>query len=236
MEMVIFMYMLLGIFAILIVIQTIVGRAEKRMVWPYGTPTVAPQFPDETGYGMQSVLAAGHLGFILLGWAPDMKGPKYRMTYALMVSPARDSFIVIGIGSIFGMNLRGTWIHTPSVDGRSFCTTDNQSCVEVDPSRSWFSQLRPGRPFPELWKAHQEWTALQRVSPVSFSPSREMDEFRQIRENHFAALAGKRFLAYTDAQRTHWRYTLFGAFILAIMSYTIGLVRAVTGGRLPRTA
>src|SRR5262249_6804440 len=58
--------------------------------------------------------------FPLLGWARDLKGDKYRVSYAMLVSRERDIFAVIGVGSILNIPLAATWLHTPTADGKSF--------------------------------------------------------------------------------------------------------------------
>ena len=135
------MYILISIAGV-IACLVVVARFEKRMVWPYGNTQEHPQFSDDSGYGTRWVADALEGGFSCFGWAPDLKGPRYKISYALLVSPQRDCFVIIGVGSILNMRLQGTWIYTPVTDGRMFCSTDNQSCVEIDVSRQWQNQWR----------------------------------------------------------------------------------------------
>ncbi len=225
-----------GIFIALVLFLAIVARLERRMVWPYGKPEANPQFGDPMGYGARRIYEATQLGFRFYGWAPDVKGSNYRVNYGILVSPQNDSFVVIGVGTIMGMTLQGTWIHTPAVDDRSFYSSDNQNCIEMDVSRLWKNQLVPGAGFTTLWQKHQDWFAQQRVVPRGFQPGREFEDFYALRLAHFELLERRKYIAFTDSSKTYWRYTFYGAVKLALLNYTIGLVRAVTGGNLPRTA
>ncbi len=231
------MYSLIAIVAVLIVPLAVAARLEKRMAWPYGELQAQPHFGDPTGYGARWVAEAVQAGFSFLGWAPDLKGNRYRVSYAMVISPDRDSIAVIGIGSIWRMPLQGTWLHTPSVDGRrSWYSTDNQPCVEIDISRHWKSQLVPVAHFGELWQRHRMWVERAGVTPRGFGPLREIAEFRQFRLEHYREMSQRGLISFTDSTETHWRYTLFGAVKWAAFNYSIGLLRAISYGHLPRTA
>jgi hypothetical protein len=124
-----------------LVFLTIVFRLEKRMVWPYSDPEAQPPFSLPHGYAQPWVSDAVSAGFKLFGWSRDLKGATYRVAYAMLVSPDRSTFAVVGEGSILNMKLAGTWLHTPTSDGRSFYTTDKQAGVQIDLSRDWTNQL-----------------------------------------------------------------------------------------------
>jgi hypothetical protein len=230
-------YLLVGIPVFLMVLLAVVARLEKRMVWPYSEPEPQPQSPDISGYyGTQWLGEALNLGFSFLGWASDRKGPQYKINYALLVSQQRDCFVIIGIGTIFNMTLRGTWIYTRVGDDKLFYSTDNQSCVEIDVSRQWRSQLAPVRTFPDLLQRHRDWLASRGVVVKPFTPGREAEEFRRVREEHFQAMSRNGLISFTDPSATHWRYTFWGGLKLAALNFSIGLLRAITFGRIPRTA
>jgi len=160
------MYLILGIVLVCLAGLTLAARLEKRMVWPYTPPEAKPQLGPPSPYALDGVQQALQLGFSFLGWVADAKGPKYRVTYALLVSPERDSLAVIGAGKVHSFDLKGTWIHTPIGAGRSLYSADNQSCVEVDISRAWVTQLVPGRKFSELWRRHHDWD-INEIQPIS---------------------------------------------------------------------
>ncbi len=206
------------------------------MVWPYGSPEAQPQLADASGYGVQWVDDALKADFSLLGWCPDLKGPRYQVSYALLYSSERDCFVIIGVGTIMSMPLRGTWIYTRTTDGRVFYTTDNQSCVEIDVLRRWRSQLVRASRFSELLQRHKDLLRNCRSTPQLFAAGREAEDFRCIREERFQEMSRRGLINFTDTSATHWHYTFLGAAKLAALNYSIGLLRGVTNGRIPRCA
>lgn len=230
------MYIVLGVVVFVFVLQAVVARFEKRMVWPYGSPEPQPQFPDPSGYGARWVDEAVKAGFIFFGWAPDLKGPRYRVSYGLLVSPERDCFVVIGVGTILNITLRGTLLYTRATDGRVFYTTDNQSCVEIDVTRRWRSQLTPANTFPQLLQRHHDMLRKGGINSHTFIEGGEIEEFRSLREEHFRSMSRLGLIAFTDGSATHWRYTFYGALKVVGLNYSIGMLRTVTGGRIPRVA
>jgi hypothetical protein len=153
-----------------------------------------------------------------------------------MTSPERDCFIIIGVGAIMNMPLRGTWIYSRATDGRVYYTTDNQSCVGIDVSRQWLSQLVRVNTFPELLRDHRGLLRSRNFISLPLSAGREMDEFRNIREEHYQFMSRQGLIVFTDASATRWQYTFWGALKFSIFNYTIGLLRGLTYGRIPRTA
>jgi hypothetical protein len=230
------MYIVIGIIAFLFVLQAVTARLEKRMIWPYGSPETQPQFPDSTGYSARWIDDALKVGFSFLGWSPDLKGPRYRVCYALLVSPERDCFVIIGVGTILSMTLRGTWIYTRATDGRVFYTTDNQACVEIDVARQWRSQLVRTGTFADLLRRHRDLLRDCGVTPQPFTAGREVQEFKNCREERYQSMSRKGLIAFTDSSATHWRYTFWGSVKLAALNYSIGLLRGVTYGRIPKSA
>jgi hypothetical protein len=230
-------YVFLAVTAVMSLLQIAVFMWEKRLTWPYGAIQSAPPHGDPSGYGQRMQLAALQCGFMMLGWTPDNKGEKYQMNYGFMVSPDGQSLLIIGMGNIFGIELRGVTIHSPSDDGlQSRYTADNQAAIESDVLRQWMSQLVFNRDFAGIWQAHQNWMATARFSRHTFNPSCAMAEFRRIREQRFDEMIRRNYIAYTDASQTFWRYTFTGALKVVFLNYGTGLVRAVTFGRFPKTA
>ena len=225
-----------GMVAFFLISLTVIHRIEKRMVWPYGELQMQPHFPDSTGYTAAWVANAVASGFTLLGWMRDMKGEKYRISYAILVSPDRSTLAVIGAGHIISLPIQGTWLHTPSSDGRSFYSTDKQAGVQLDVSQHWTNQLVFASSFAELWQRHQAWTQGLRVLPRGLSAGRELEEFRAVREEHYRTMERAGLIQYTDASATSFRFTLYGAARTAGWSYLLGLVRAITRGAFPKTA
>src|SRR5439155_22768601 len=109
---------LLGIVAVLFLLLTIVFRAEKRAVWPFGELEAAPAFGDPSGYARRWVNEATQAGWRMLGWARHIhSGTAFRVNYAIMVSPQRDTIAVIGTGKVFErIPLQATWLWTPTAE------------------------------------------------------------------------------------------------------------------------
>lgn len=220
----------------LVVLQAAVAKWERRMVWAYGKPEVSPPFGDPEGYGAATVAAAVRAGFTFYGWAPDLKGEKYRMSYAILVAPQNDSVAIVAVGTIFGIPVQGASITTPAVGDASYHSANQQSGVEIDVSGKWRSQLVPNAGFNKLWEKHRDWLARQRVIACGLAKGREFEDFYAVRLAHYRHLARCKYIAFTDSTETYWRYTIIGAMKWAVLNYFIGLVRAVTGGRFPKTA
>jgi hypothetical protein len=229
------LYFILGMMLFFSVFLTIIFRLEKKMIWPYGELGAVPPFGDATGYGQTWVTSAMDHRFKFLGWAPDVKGPTYQVSYAMLVSPERDTFAIVGVGTVMKIPLHGTWLHTPAVDGRSYFSTDNPAGLQLDMSGDWRCQFAPCESFGNLLKKHREWLSLLNVTPRSFSDGNEMAEFRALREQHFRSMERAGLISFTDGAATHFHFTMMGAARTAIWSYFSGMMRRVTMGRFPRT-
>lgn len=226
----------LGLAAFWSVVLTIISRLEKRMVFPYGELEQEPFFGDPTGYASRAVSDAMKSGFVFLGWARDVKGPAYRVSYAMLVSKERDMFAVIGVGHIVKIPLQATWLHTPTADGRSFYSTDHQAGVQLDLSRNWTSQLVPKADFARMLGRHREWIMERGVLPRFLTPGREYEEFRHLRDQHFRSMERAGLIYFTDGNATHFHYTLIGAAKTAVSGYFLGMARQLSLGRFPRSA
>jgi hypothetical protein len=228
-------YPILGLMLFFCVFLTVVFRLEKKMVWPYGELVPNPPFGDTSGYGQTWVRAAADSGYKMLGWAPDIKGPTYRVSYAMLVSPENETLAIVGVGTVMGIALAGVWLHTPTIDGHSYCSTNNPAGLQLDMSGDWLTQFAPQTSFPALLAKHREWLQSRSVTPRSFSAGSALKEFKALREQHFRSMERAGLIRYTDSSETHFRYTTLGAAKTAMWSYFSGMTRRVTAGRLPRT-
>ena len=113
--------------AALLLMLTMIARFEKRMVWPYGSLEATRQFGDPFDYGNRWVDHALKAGCSLLGWAPDPRAPRFRVSYGLLVSRERDCLVIVGVGEVLSVPVQGTWIYTQATDGRMFCTVQYTS-------------------------------------------------------------------------------------------------------------
>ena len=215
---------------------TLIFRFEKRMAWPYGELQPEPPFADDTLYGAARVAEAVTNGFALLGWARDLKGPKYRVSYAMLISPERNVFAIVGVGSIVQIPLTATWLFTPTTDGRCYYSTDHQSGVQIDLSHHWTNQLVPGVNFPTLLQEHKDWVRMNQVVPRPLTRGRDLAEFRTLRQEHYRAMEKTGLIGFTDASAEYFHFTLFGAARTATWGYFLGMARQLSRGRFPRSA
>lgn len=220
-----------------VVLIAATAMIEKRMLWPYGSPERTPQFPTASEeYRARWTSDVIGLDFKFLGWCPDIKGPQYKVTYGFFISPEHDCLAIIGVGAIMNMQLRGTWIYTRGQDGRAFFTTDSQPAADIDVSRRWRCQLAFVKDFAVLLEKHRASLRELDLIVSPFTPDRELEEFRKMREEHFRAMSDEGFVTFTDESRIHWRYSFSGALKWSVMNLGIGFLRAITFGGWPRVA
>lgn len=228
--------MLAGMVTFWSVLLTVIFRFEKRMAWAYGELQPEPPFADSSGYGAGRVPQAVAAGFTLLGWARDLKGPKYRVSYAMLISPDRTVFAVIGVGSVLQIPVAATWLYTHTADGRCFYSTDHQSGVQIDLSRHWTNQLVPGATFPQLLQQHQDWIRRNEVAPRQLTQGREIAELRVLRQEHYRFMERAGLIGFLDGSMEHFRFTFSGAARTATWGYFLGMARQLSQGRFPRNA
>jgi hypothetical protein len=207
----------------LIVFQALVAKWEKRMVWPYGELQSQPHFGDPSGYGTGCLQEAAQSGWQFLGWAPDLKGEMYRVSYAMLLAPEGDGLAIIGVGQVLNFQVAGTWLHSLARDDpRSWFSTDQQACLETDLSGLWTGRLVHVNSFGELWQRHRTWVGSLGVPLLAFAPPAAVQQFRRYREARCDELARRGLIAYTDPQQIHWRYTWGGALKVAVRSLLRG--------------
>jgi hypothetical protein len=230
------LYAFAGMVAFWSVLLTVIFRFEKRMAWAYSELQPEPPYTDPTGYGAGRVAEAVAAGFALLGWARDLKGAKYRVSYAMLVSPDRDVFAIIGVGSVLQIPVAATWLYTHTADGRCFYSTDHQSGVQIDLSHHWTNQLVPGATFRQLLQEHQDWIRRNEVVPRSLTRGREVTELQTLRHEHYRFMERAGLIGFLDGSMNYFRYTLSGAAKTATWGYFLGMARQLSQGRFPRNA
>lgn len=231
------MYIALAIIFAFLLLQVGVALWERRAIWPYTELQDYPRIPDKSPYPTNRIHQACALGFHFLGWAGDRRGTRYLLNYAFLVAPEREAIVTICVGNIIGMRVESTIIHTPAVDGQHlYYTADHQVGIEIDHSGQWKSQLAANTGFQEQWAKHRSWLAAQNVTPRTFTYGHELDEHRQIRHAHFQHLASLGLIKFIDSEKEWWRFSFKGALKNAFIGYVYGMLRALTGGRFPKTA
>jgi hypothetical protein len=216
----------------LVALLVVVAMLERRMAWPYGPPKSNHDIMDPSGYGAEMVRGAQAEGFTFLGWANDMKGSTYKLTYGMLASPDRGTLAIVGIGTLLGKVMACTWLHSPSADRQhAWITLDNSEGVESDLLGQRVLRVVRRAGFERMWTSHREWVASRLVgAPFQFPPGAELRAFAGILRERLDLMARTGLIRFTDAQNTRWRYTLFGGIRLTLRN-----LWAVTGGLiLPR--
>lgn len=230
------LYIFAGMVIFWSVFLTVLFRFEKRMVWPYSELQPDAPFDDPTDYGAIRVAEAARDGFTLLGWARDVKGPIYRVSYAMLVSPERNVLAIVGVGRILQIPYSATWLFTPTLDRKCYYSTDQQSGVQIDISRHWTNQLVPGADFRKLLQEHKDWLNANKVVPSPLTPGREIAEFRSLRREHYCSMERTGLIGFIDPAADYFRFTLSGAARTATWGYFLGMARALSRGQFPRNA
>jgi len=225
----------LGLVIFFSISLTIVSRLEKRSIWPYGDLHPTPQFSDTSGYGARAVSDAVAQGFTFLGWTLDNRGSIYKLNFAMLVSPDRTAFMVVSEGTIASMRLASISLFTPTIDGRSFYSTNNQASVQLDLSRNWISQYVPLANFDKLLRTHLDWLHKLQITPRPFTPGNEFSELRTLREQHFRAMERAGLVRFVESSPTNFYFTTSGAAKTAISGYFLGMARQLSQGRFPRS-
>jgi hypothetical protein len=101
-------------------------------------------------------------------------------------------------------------------------------------SRSFANALAAGSNFQTLLERHLKWIKTNSNHLCAFAKGAELAEFEKLRSARFRAMESLGFIRFTNASKTHWKYTLTGALRVSALNYSIGLLRAVTFGKFPK--
>jgi hypothetical protein len=191
-------------------------------------------FEDINDYGYQKVNEIISRGFIFLGWAPDVKGDKYRVNYGFLISPDGEYFVQIGTGKIVGIHVNSTTIYSRLEGERAFCTTDNPSSALVDISRRDKSQLIQKANFITLWERHCDWLKANNIKTVPFDQGSELICLNNMRNAKYQRMIDLGQIIFIDSSKTWWRYTLIGAVQATLLNFLVGTARGLTDGSFPK--
>lgn len=186
---------------------------------PYAAPRAREDAPAETPYASAINRAAAGLGFRYLGPYRDGKGRLYRIRYDLWLSADREAIAVVGGGTLAGIPLLATWLHTRFADDRRIVTTDNQAAMNADLSglSSW--ALVANADLDELLRRHR-LRAAEAVPPVvAFAADDPYGDFLAYRAEPVERLVAAGLGRFLDADRDVWRYTLKGAARATVQTF-----------------
>ncbi len=218
-----------------LVVITLISALEKRLVWPYVPEQELPpgRVPAANSYAMVAGSAAAEAGFVWMGTYGDGKGKVYHVRYEFFVSPTGDVLALIGTGTLASIPVQTTSLYTLLADGRCLTTTDNQSSVDMDLTGMTEGKLAAGIGFFALLQMHRARAAS---APVKlFTAPNPLTELRAYRRDRTERLCGLGYASFLDADRSAWRYSVKGAFMLAFRQYFTGMRRAIVPDRI-RTA
>ncbi len=228
-----YMYGCVIILAFFYTLTAVLAFFEKRLVWPYGPCEEQRQFPDIDGYAQSAAYQLSQLGFKFMGWCADIKGPTYKISYGMMVSADGRHLAVVGAGSMLNIRVRGTTLYTRTVDGRTYTTTDTNNS-ERDLSGTSRNQYVQAFSQELLLKAHEAWLQEVQATVLPFTPGRELDQLHALREERCRILHSKGMIRYVDSNSNAWKYTFFGGVRFSLILNSVGLLKGLTFGKIPK--
>jgi hypothetical protein len=229
------MWITVGIIVFFFVLITATAIWEKRLIWPYGEPEPQPRYPDPAAYGYNIVAQAVQNGFHCFGWSPHLGGSRYLVSYGMLISPDRLYLATVGTGTIFGLPANSTCLYSRGTNGRLYFSTNHQSGAELDVCALQKCQLVPGAEFADLWRRHCEWLQADSIKIEPFDVGSEFGCLHRLRIVRFEEMHRLGVIRYIDSEKTRWSYTPTGAVRVSALNYFVGMVRAVTFGRFPRS-
>jgi hypothetical protein len=147
-----------------LLLACVVGMWEKRLVWPF-EPCDEHEAPPLSDYARQMNRMAAEQGFEHLACTRHGNGKIYKVRYDLWLAPDREVLALVGSGTIAGIPLRTTWLHSRLVDGRALITVDHHSGVTSDLTGQWSYSVLLNADFPELLGKHRARVCTE-VTPV----------------------------------------------------------------------
>lgn len=194
---------------------------EKRLMWPFEE---SGEVPPPTSRMTSTIAAASALGFRLISVGQDAKGALYRVRYEFWLPPERDVLLLIGGGRVARLQVDGNWLFTRLADGKCLVTVDDLRASERDLSGLADEAIHPGVPLRVLLERHRGRMAASMAPPLPYSEHDAMAEHREFQERKVATLVQQGYATMVDPFRGAWRFTVRGAFLATVRSYSAGLV------------
>jgi hypothetical protein len=219
---------ILALSSLVFVPLVIAGLVEKRKVWTYDTEYRFGDFtlaPAASRYLQINVERAEDAGFEYLARLFDARGKKYQFVYDFVISPDRLTLAYITAGVLGQFPVKGMWLLSKTADQRVFLTVTAQSAVEYDVTGLWRDQLVPTGDFRRALARHLEMLQALPVQLERFSPGAVFDDLHRLHATQCDYMQRGGYIRFLGDDNQDWRYTLRGATKLAVMQFTIGLVR-----------
>ncbi len=219
--------------AVLFAFTAVVWRWERRLVWPYAPQTLPngdprdPAFratvvvtPEPAAGGSRVLLSprvvrvgvdAHGFGFDWLGLFRDAKGPLYKVLYEFWYSKDRSVLLILGAGSVAGVQLEGSWLYSPLPDGRMIATIDNLAASAGDESGLLTETFLATSSFEQLLAHHERRRDAAGGRGLAFGGTDPIAALRDFRLRVASNLERRGKLQFVSADRQAWRYTWAGA-------------------------
>ena len=157
-------------------------------------------------------------GFVFDRLLAHAKAPRTQVLATIWYSPARETILISGAGTILKMPTFQTTLFTQLKDGRVLMTTDNND--EGDRSGMYLTRRVIRERFPKIWEAHQKRLIKFGPQIAPFTEPTPLEALFGIYRRRVERMTGKGVACYIDAGQTFWRYTPWGAFLNCVGFFT----------------
>jgi hypothetical protein len=173
------------------------------------------QLPDYVRVMGDAAYAAG---FVFGGILAHVKAPRVKVLATLWLSPSRDTLILSGSGTVWGMPHHQTWLYTPLKDGHILVTTDNND--EGEHSGLYKSRRVLNAPFDQLYAAHRARVEKAAGQADVYHERDAMSALLAQYDRRVKRLIERRVAYFVDPGGMWWRYTIKGAIKVVLGFFT----------------
>jgi hypothetical protein len=137
------------------------------------------------------------------------KYPAAKILGTVWYSPARETAVLTGSGTLSGLPIRQTWLFTPLADGRLLVTTDQND--EGDHSGLLLYRRKLNSGFPGLLNLHQSRIDSHLQEVRSFAEPTPAEALLALYRRRTDHLISRGRAHWIDPDELYWRYNVFGA-------------------------
>ena len=191
----------------------VVAMCEKRLVQVYAPVAedlmvILPPYVD----AMSRDAAAA--GFVWGGRVVHSKYPSVKILGTVWISPARETVVLAGSGTVLGMPSRQTWLFTPLSDGCYLVTTEQND--EGDSSGLYVVRRRLNARFPELLELHRRRLEESARDVRAFGEPTPFDALMGIYARRYETLVRRGRARWIGGRKEAWRYSALGALLVCL--------------------
>lgn len=179
-------------------------------------PYASPQSID---YATGQNRAAMARGFTSCGLYAHAKGGAYKFHATLWDTPDRHTLILIGWGTVFGLNASKTLLYSRLDDGKVLLTCDK--LPGIDTPGFYEIAVVLNAPFDLLLRRHGQRLASCGRAVLTFDEAGVFAEYESMLRRRHEILVDRKEEYYVDPERTAVRSTLKGALIAFGRSFQI---------------